>query len=142
MEGDKVLCGECKWLRTDGSCYHLYHYCGLDESKSACDRVESWYERAGNGRMRDKLDGSCDKGEVDRHNTEQLRACLDEAGIKWKNINYYGDRYTTEFRVGDLRFSVSEFENGLLKFYVSGEKQMNVEDVLPIIDAIRGVQHG
>jgi hypothetical protein len=93
--------------------------------------------------MRYKLDGSCDRGEVDRHNTEQLRAYLDEAGIEWKNTNYiYGDRYTTEFKVGDIGFSISEFGNGSLNLHTHCDEQMDVEDVLPIIDAIRGVQHG
>jgi hypothetical protein len=29
--GDKVYCGDCKWLRTAGPCDRYYHYCGLDE---------------------------------------------------------------------------------------------------------------
>jgi hypothetical protein len=138
----KVLCGECKWLRTDGPCDQWYYYCGLDENKPAYDRVESWHERAGNDRMRYKLDGSCDKGEVDRHNTEQLRAYLDEAGIEWKDTHYiYGDRYSTEFKVGDIRFSISEFDNGSLKLFANCEEEMDVEEVLSIISAIREVQH-
>ena len=139
----KVLCGECKWLRTDGPCDHLYYYCGLDENNHACDRVESWHERAGNDRMRDKLDGSCDRGELDKHSTEQLRAYLDEAGIEWKDINYvYGVHCSTEFKVGDVSFSISEFNNGALGFFANCDEKMDVEDVLPIIDAIREVQHG
>lgn len=135
----KVLCGECKWLRTDGPCDQWYYYCGLDKDKSP----ESWYERAGNRRMRDKLDGSCDRGEVDKHSTEQLRAYLDEADIEWRDIHYiYGAHCSTDFKVGAVRFSISEFNNGLLGFFANCDEKMNVEDVLPIIDAIRGMQHG
>lgn len=133
--GGNVLCGECKWLRTEGPCDQYYHYCGLDEDKVGFERVKSWHERAGNERMRDRLDGSCEMGEVDRRHIEELQAWLDANGIEWTYVSAYD---TTRITLGRIELRIKENGNGSLNFFAECYKELKSEDVIPIIDAIRG----
>ena len=89
--GDKVYCGDCKWLRTVGSCDQYYHYCGLDEEYGAIGRIRRWKDRANNEGMRDELDGTCVCAEPREQEPKPCPFCGGEAQCDSNNA-HNGDR--------------------------------------------------
>ena len=136
MESDKVLCGECKHLKTDGPCDQWYFYCELDKDEP--DRISRWHERAGNKRMRDQLDGSCPEGERRMGGAKALREVLDAWDVKWKQGSSSGK---TLVEVDNNHINAEECNDGsvVVQFYST---RLAPEQAADVIIALAGCLQG